>query len=72
MIYALAIESDIAFVPVEPEQDTAEGRAGHGHSAGHDQVRVALDGAVDDDEHLLRHVVRYGNIARSGERVVME
>lgn len=75
MIYALAIESDIAFVLVlalEPEQNTAEERAGHGHSDGHEQVRIALDGAGNEHGHLLRRVIRYGNIARSGERVVME
>ncbi len=69
-----------------PEQQPAEGRAEHGLGDDHDRGGVAMGGCAsgtDDDQngvggpgngggHLLRGVLWYGSISRSGKRVVME
>lgn len=80
MTYALAAESDSAFVlalAFESEQQTAEGRIGHGD--GDDHGRNALDGypsgtegqngvagAENEGGPLLRGVLCSGRLARSG------
>ena len=53
MAYALAIESDSAFVLVlafEPEQQTAEGRAGQGTGDGDGHGRNAVEGGPSGAE----------------------
>jgi len=75
----IAIERDGAF---GPDQGRAENGLGDDHDrrgiafgacvSGNDEDQDGVGGSGNEGGRLLRGVLRYGSISRSGKRVVME